>query len=504
MIKVRRALISVWEKRGIADFARELQKLNIEIVSTGKTALLLRRHKIKVKEVSSITAFPEILSGRVKTLHPKVFGGILANKKHPLHLEEISTLGIQPIDMVVVNLYPFTQKMKENLAWTQMLEYIDIGGPSMLRAAAKNFRNVASVSSPSQYKLVLSELKKNRGAISEDVLQKLAESSFYLTKEYDNAIYNYFKGRDTISWNMVEKSSLRYGENPHQKSSLYKKIRSKDLPIKQYQGKTLSYNNYLDINTAMMQVKEFKEPAATVIKHVSICGTAIDKKLASAYKKAYKTDTLSSFGAIVGLNRKVDKDTAHQILRSGFKECIIAPSYSKESLKIFSAKKNMRVLETNFSKDSDYSDIKGTHFGYLVQRRDKLTLDKTKLQVITKKKPTKRQLNDLFFAWKVVKYVKSNAVVVAKNNSVLGLGGGQPSRVGAVKIALDQAKKSTKLAVLASDAFFPHPDSIKLAHRRGIKAIIQPGGSIKDKEVIEACDRYKIAMVFTGIRHFCH
>ncbi len=258
MIKVRRALISVWEKRGIADFARELQNLNIDIISTGKTALLLRRHKIRVKEVSSITAFPEILSGRVKTLHPKVFGGILANKKHPLHLEEISTLGIQPIDMVVVNLYPFTQKVKESLAWTQILEYIDIGGPSLLRAAAKNFRNVVSVSSPSQYKLVLSELKKNQGAIPEGLLRKLAEDSFYLTKEYDNAIYNYFKGRDTISWNMVEKRSLRYGENPHQKASLYKKIRSKDLQLKQHQGKELSYNNFLDIDTAIAQVKEFR------------------------------------------------------------------------------------------------------------------------------------------------------------------------------------------------------------------------------------------------------
>jgi phosphoribosylaminoimidazolecarboxamide formyltransferase/IMP cyclohydrolase len=504
MIKVRKVLISVWEKRGIADFAKELQKLNIKIISTGKTALLLRRHKIKVKEVSSVTAFPEILSGRVKTLHPKVFGGILANKKHPLHLEEISTLGIQPIDMVVVNLYPFTKKMKENLAWTQILEYIDIGGPSMLRAAAKNFRNVASVSSPSQYKLIISELKKNRGAISEDVLRKLAEDSFYLTKEYDNAIYNYFKGRDTISWNMTEKASLRYGENPHQKASLYKKIRSKDLRIKQYQGKELSYNNFLDIDTAVAQVKEFRQPAATVIKHVSICGTATDKKLASAYKKAYKADSLSSFGGIVGLNRKVDKDTASQIIKSGFKECIIAPSYSKESLKIFSAKKNMRVLETNLSQDSDYREIKGTYFGYLVQKRDKLTLDKNEFKVVTKKKPTKRQLEDLIFAWKVVKYVKSNAIVIAKNNAVLGIGGGQPSRVDSVKIALNKAKKSTKLSVLASDAFFPKPDSIKEAYRGGIKAIIQPGGSIKDKDVIEACDRFKIAMVFTGIRHFRH
>ncbi len=504
MIKVRRVLISVWEKKGIADFARELQKLNIEIISTGKTALLLRRHKIRVREVSSLTAFPEILSGRVKTLHPKVFGAILANKKHPLHLEEISTLGIQPIDMVVVNLYPFAQKVKENLAWSQMLEYIDIGGPSMLRAAAKNFRNVAAVSSSSQYKLIIDELKKNQGAISEDLLQKLAENAFYLTKEYDNVIYNYFKGRDTISWNLVEKNKLRYGENPHQKGVLYNKIRSKSLKLKQYQGKELSYNNFLDVDVALSQVKEFKEPAASVVKHVSICGAAVDKKLALAYKKAYQADSLSSFGGIIGLNRKVDKDTANYILKSGFKECIIAPSYSKESLRKFSTRKNMRVLEVDFSLNPDYKDIKGTYFGYLVQRRDRLTLDKSKLSVVTKKKPTQRQLKDLMFAWKVAKYVKSNGIVIAKNGAVLGIGGGQPSRIGAVKIALDKAKKSIKQSVLASDGFFPYQDSIKVAHRRGIKAIIQPGGSIKDKEVIAACDRLGMAMVFTQIRHFRH
>lgn len=504
MIKVRRALISVWEKKGIVELARELQSFNVEMISTGKTALLLRRHKIKVREVSSLTAFPEILSGRVKTLHPKVFGAILANKRHPLHLEEIATLGIQPIDMVVVNLYPFAQKTKENLAWSQMLEYIDIGGPSLLRAAAKNFKNVAPVSSPSQYSAVIAELKKNQGAISEDFLKKMAEAAFFLTREYDNIIYSYLKGRDTISWNLVEKEKLRYGENPHQKGTLYRKIRSKDLNLKQHQGKEPSYNNFLDFDTALAQVKEFKEPAAALIKHVSICGAATDNKLASAYKKAYQADVLSSFGGVIGLNRKVDKETASQVLKSGFKEGIVAPSYSKESLKKFAARKNMIVLEADFSVKFDYKDIKGTCFGYLVQKRDLVAFDKNKLKVVTKKKPTQRQLNDLIFAWKVVKYVKSNGIVLAKNQAVLGIGAGQPSRVGSVKIALDKANRSTKNAVMASDGFFPYPDSIKIACRRGIKAVIQPGGSVKDKEVIATCDRLGVAMVFTGVRHFRH
>lgn len=504
MLKVRRAIISVWEKRGIADFARKLKEFNVEIISTGKTALLLRRHKIAVREVSSLTAFPEILSGRVKTLHPKVFGGILANKRHPLHLEEIAALGIQPIDMVIVNLYPFIQKSREKLALSQILEYIDIGGPSLLRAGAKNFKNVVAVSSPAQYGEVIAELKSNQGAVSEELLQKLAEKAFYLTKEYDNAIYNYFKGREAISWNLIEKRRLRYGENPHQKGVLYKKIRAKDLDFKQHQGKEPSYNNFLDIDTAFNQVKEFKEPAAVLVKHASICGAAVNKKLSLAYKKAYHSDEVSSFGAIVALNRKVDKETAGQILKSGFKECIIAPSYSKETLRKFALKKNMIVLEADISSSFDYQDIKGTSFGYLVQKKGKIDFDKQNFQIVTKKKPTAKQMKDLIFAWKVAKYVKSNAIVAACNGAVLGVGGGQPSRVGAVKIALSKIGKPAGQAVLASDGFFPYPDSIKIAHRHKIKAVIQPGGSIKDKEVIETCNRLGIAMVFTGVRHFRH
>ena len=504
MLRIRKALISVWDKKGIAEFARKLAEFGTEIVSTGKTAALLRRAGVSVKDISNLTSFPEILSGRVKTLHPKVFGGILANKKHPLHMEEIRSLGIKPIDMVVVNLYPFVEKSKENLSWDEMIEYIDIGGPSIIRAAAKNFKNVACISNNRQYKLILNELQKSKGFISEKTLKSLAEEAFHTTKEYDNAICNYFKGKNVMSWNLEQAQSLRYGENPHQNSSLFKVVDFKNVKFKQYQGKTLSYNNFLDLDTAMQQVKEFSEPAAVIIKHASICGVGVDKKLATAYKKAYQIDKISSFGGIIALNRKVDKETACQILASEFKECIVASSYSKEALKIFSAKKNFRVLEADFAQKSDLKDVKTTMFGYLVQSRNSLTLDKNNLKVVTKKKPTQRELKDLIFAWKVVKWVKSNAIVIVKNNSVLGIGGGQPSRVGSVKIALSKVKTSQRLAVLASDGFFPKDDSIKVAYKRGIRAIIQPGGSIKDKDVIEACDKLGISMVFTGIRHFRH
>ncbi|MBD3263965.1 MAG: bifunctional phosphoribosylaminoimidazolecarboxamide formyltransferase/IMP cyclohydrolase [Candidatus Omnitrophica bacterium] len=504
MLKIRKALISVWNKKGIAGLARSLNSLKIEIISTGKTATLLRKNGIPVKKVASLTSFPEILSGRVKTLHPKIFGGILANKKHPLHMEEISGLGIQPIDMVVVNLYPFPQKVKENLSWDEMIEYIDIGGPSMLRAAAKNFKNVACVSRPEDYKMVLSELEKNKGFISADTLKSLAQQAFYLTKEYDNAIYNYFKGKNIISWNLEESQRLRYGENPHQKGALYKNVEKPTLKYKQLQGKELSFNNFLDLDTAFSTVKEFNEAAACVVKHASICGAAIDKKLSSAYRKAYSCDPLSSFGGIVGLNRKVDKETSRQIVKSGFKECIVAPSYSKESLKIFSSRKKLRIIEADFSQRVNFKDVKSTNFGYLIQQRDIHKIDKTKFKVVTRKKPTPREFRDLIFAWKIAKHVKSNAIVIAKNYSILGIGGGQPSRVGAVKIALKGMDKKVKLPVLASDAFFPKEDAIKAACRKGVRAIIQPGGSIKDPDIVELCDKLGISMVFTGIRHFRH
>lgn len=504
MLKIRRALISVWDKKGVVDFAKKLSDLKIEIISTGKTASLLNARAVPVREVSSLTSFPEILSGRVKTLHPKIFGGILANKKHPLHMDEIKNLDIRPIDMVVVNFYPFPEKVKEGLSWEEMVEYIDIGGPALLRAAAKNFKNVAAINGFPQYKLILEELEKNKGFISDETLRKLAQDCFYVTKEYDNSIYNYFRGRSVITWNLEKVSGLRYGENPHQKGALYKLVNGESLKYCQLQGKELSFNNFLDLDSGIGCVEEFSEPAAVIVKHGSICGVGIDKRPASAYRKAYLTDTISSFGGIISLNRKVDKETAAQIMKSEFKEGIVAPSYSKEALKIFSVKKNFRVLEVDTPKKIKLKNIRETQFGYLIQDRNGIILDKNTLNVVTKRKPTEKERKDLMFAWKVAKHVKSNAIVVAKNLSVLGIGGGQPSRVGAVKIALEKTSKFLKGSVLASDGFFPKEDAILLAHKKGIKVIIQPGGSIKDKDIIELCDKLEMTMLFTGIRHFRH
>jgi len=504
MLKIRRALISVWDKTGVVELAKKLAEQGVDIISTGKTASMLRQQGVNAQDVSSLTMFPEILSGRVKTLHPKVFGGILANKKHPLHVEEIKNLGIEPIDMVVVNLYPFPEKRKENLGWDEMVEYIDIGGPSMLRAAAKNYKNVACVSSPAQYKALAREITENKGFISEDTLKDMAQKVFFLTKEYDGCVHDFFSGRDVFNMTMEKAYPLRYGENPHQKADLYAMCDGSSLPFKQLQGKELSYNNFLDLDAAFSCVKEFEEPAAVIVKHASLCGVGAAKKLANAYKNAYLTDTVSSFGGIIGLNRKVDKDTALAIAKSEFKECIIAPGYSKEAMKIFGEKKNLRVVEVDFEKALVYPEVKATAFGYLVQERDMLPLNKDNLKVVTKKKPTPAQMKDLLLGWKIVKFVKSNAVVLTKNSTLLSLGGGQPSRVGSAKIAFEKAIKSLQGASLASDGFFPQTDTVQLAAKKGIKAIIQPGGSIKDADVIKAADKHGIAMIFTGARHFKH
>lgn len=504
MLKIRRALISVWDKKYLIDFAKTLTAFNVEIISTGKTASLLRKSGIPVSEVSSITSFEEILSGRVKTLHPKIFGGILVNKKHPLHMEEIKNLDIQPFDMVVVNLYPFIEKLQDNLTWDEMIEYIDIGGQALLRAAGKNYKNVACLSNCLQYKMVAEELNRNKGFIGEETLKKLAQEAFYLTKEYDNCIFKYFSGQNILSWDLENCYSLRYGENFHQKAGLYKLVHQKNLKFRQIQGKELSYNNFLDFDTAYNCVKEFNEPAAVIVKHASICGAGVDKKLFSAYKKAYLTDTLSSFGAVIGLNRKVDKETARQIIKSGFKECIVAPLYSKEALKLFCAKKNMRVLEVDFTQKNNLPNVRSTAFGFLLQDNDSVTFDKNNFKLVTKRKPTLRELKDVVLAWKVVKHVKSNAIVICKNRCITGIGGGQPSRVDSVKIALDKADKSVKGSILASDGFFPKEDAVNLACRKGVKVLVQPGGSIKDEDIIKLCEELKVTMLFTGFRHFRH
>lgn len=504
MLKIRRALISVWDKKGIVEFARKLSLYNIEIISTGKTASLLRKANIKVIEVSSITSFAEILSGRVKTLHPKIFGGILANKKHPLHMEEIRPLGIEPIDMVVVNFYPFPEKIKEKLLFDEIMEYIDIGGPALLRAGAKNFKNVLCVSSINQYQDVIDELNQNKGFISEDTLRNFAREVFFLTKNYDAIIYNYLLGEEILSLDLKKQFSLCYGENPHQKAELYQPAFDSQPKFHQLQGKLLSFNNIMDFDIAYLSVKNLTYPAASIIKHSSLCGLATADKLYKAYRKAYLVDSLSSFGGIIGLNRKVDKLTAQAIIKSGFKEGVIAPSFSKEALRILSRKKKMRLLEVNEKSLLSGRQLRSSSFGYLIQDNDEITVDKNKLKIVTKRKPTEREMKDLLFAFSVAKYTRSNAIAIVKNLSVLGIGGGQPSRVGAVEIALKNVKRSLKGAVLASDGFFPKEDAIRLAHRKGISAIIQPGGSICDEDIFKLCDNLKIAMVITGLRHFRH
>jgi len=519
MVKIKRALISVSDKTGILDFAKELNKFGVEILSTGGTAKLLRDNNILVKEVSEYTGFPEMLDGRVKTLHPKIHGGLLALRDNPEHMKTLEEHGIGLIDMVVVNLYPFektTQKLGVTIEET--IENIDIGGPSMLRSAAKNHRSVAVICNPERYNQVIEELKKNKGALPEGLLRDLAIEVFSRTSLYDGSIHNYlknyFKGQreetgafpKELSFGFEKIQELRYGENPHQKAAFYRE-KGKTRGIinaKQLQGKELSFNNILDLNSAFELVKEFVKPAAVIVKHNNPCGVGEDKTLDKGYLAAWKCDTLSAFGGIVALNRKMDLTTAKAVAKSGFLECIIAPGFDKEALELFKDKKNLRLLESYDLGPIDEPDFKRVGGGLLLQDKDLQTLDIKNLKVVSKKKPTKQEMESLIFGWKVAKHVKSNAIILTKGTKTVGIGAGQMSRVDSVFIATKKAGKSTAGSVLASDAFFPKEDAIVLAAKYKIKAIIQPGGSIADEAIIKMADKHKIAMVFTGIRHFRH
>jgi len=518
MVKIKRALISVSDKEGILDFAKELKKFGIEILSTGGTAKLLRDNGIDVKEVSEYTGFPEMLDGRVKTLHPKIHAGLLALRSNQEHMKTLKEHNIGLIDMVVVNLYPFEKTTrKPAVAIEEVIENIDIGGPSMLRSAAKNHKDVAVVSNPARYNQIIEELKKNNGALSDRLMRDLAIEVFGLTSHYDGAIYtylkNYFKGRPesigfpaelNLSFEKIQ--DLRYGENPHQKAAFYRengKTRGL-INLKQLQGKELSFNNILDLNAAFELVKEFSSPAAVIVKHNNPCGVAEGQTLDKAYTFAWKCDSLSSFGGIVALNRKLDLKTAKVIVKSGFLECIIAPGFDKETISLFKDKKALRLLELNDLLPVDEPEFKRVSGGLLLQDKDLETLDINNLKVVTKKKPTKKEMESLIFGWKVAKHVKSNAIVLTRATKTVGIGAGQMSRVDSVGIAKIKAGDSSKNSCLASDAFFPKADAVIEAARAGVVAIIQPGGSISDEEIIKACDRYKISMVFTGIRHFKH
>ena len=524
MVKIKRALISVSDKANLGDLVKVLKKHGVEILSTGGTAKMIRDLGVPAKDVSEHTGFPEMLDGRVKTLHPKVHGGLLALRENKEHMETTKKHGIGLIDMVVVNLYPFEKTVaKPGVKLEEAIENIDIGGPSMLRSAAKNHKSVCVVCDPNDYGRIIEEMEKNSGSVSEPLLIELGKKVFARTSAYDAAIYAYLKGPGAGSQGPAEEfpqdlnlkfkklQELRYGENPHQKAAFYKD-ESVDEPSVansvQLHGKELSFNNIIDLNAALEIVKEFDEPAATIIKHTNPCGTATASSLTKAYLDALDCDRLSAFGSIVGFNRPVDMELAKTILKEAdFVECIIAPSYEANALEALRVKKNLRLIEVkNFgTKISKYDkDMKKIVGGLLVQDRDIAHVKESDLKVVTKVKPTKEEVHSLLFGWVVAKHVKSNAIVLCQGTRTVGVGAGQMSRVVSVSIAAEKAGDRSGGSTLASDAFFPKEDGIEQAAKAGVKAIIQPGGSIRDKEVIEMADKLGIAMVFTGVRHFKH
>jgi phosphoribosylaminoimidazolecarboxamide formyltransferase/IMP cyclohydrolase len=518
MVKIKRALISVSDKTGILDLAKELKNQGVEILSTGGTAKLLRENNIPAKEVSDYTGFPEMLDGRVKTLHPKIHGGLLALRENLQHMQTLKEHDIGLIDMVVVNLYPFEKTIaKPNVTIQEVIENIDIGGPSMLRSAAKNHQSVAVICNPLRYSQVIAELRKNNGALPSDLLRDLAIEVFARTSQYDGTIYSYLSSYlnkekaaafpTSIAFNFEKVQDLRYGENPHQKAAFYRTAAQAQglSKIKQLWGKELSFNNILDLNAAVNIVREFQDPAVVFIKHNNPCGVAESPNLLKAYKDAWACDKLSAFGGIVSVNRKIELDLAKLIDKSGFLECVICPGFSAEALGLLKNKKNLRLLELEDLLEKPRGlDFKKVNGGLLLQDEDVLTWDEKLLKVVTKKKPTQKEMQSLIFAWKVAKHVKSNAIILARGTKTVGIGAGQMSRVDSVFISTKKAGKLAIGAVLASDAFFPKEDAIGLAARYKIKAIIQPGGSIADETIIKMADKYRIAMVFTGIRHFRH
>ncbi len=519
MTKIKRALISVSDKEGIVDFAKGLEKMGIEIISTGGTASILIDSGIKVKLISEITNFPEILDGRVKTLHPFIFGGILAQSNNLAHQEQISTHQISPIELVVVNLYPFQRVIsQEKVELDEAVENIDIGGPSLLRAAAKNYQDVAVLIDSQDYPGILDELEKNQGELTLQTKKRLALKVFEHTANYDRIIASFlrksFLGKEDDFPNnfylIGEKVfDLRYGENPHQAGSFYKDLLVKEANLGnmvQLGGKELSYNNLIDLGAALEIIKDFSEPTVVFIKHTNPCGLANAITIEEAYNKAYQGDPTSAYGSIVGINKVVQEELAVIINDTPFVEAIIAPDFQDKALKILKQKKNRRIIKIGDLKRRDRSlkEIKKIPGGFLVQERDLKEIGIQDLKVVTQKEPTWEELEELLFAWKVVKHVKSNAIVLTKGKQTIGIGAGQMSRLDAIKLAILKSEKRSKGAYLASDAFFPFRDDIDEAARGGIKAIIQPGGSIRDKEVIAAANEHNLIMVFTGIRCFKH
>ena len=513
----RRALISVSNKEGVVEFAKELEKLGYEIISSSGTAKVLKENGIKVIEVSEITGFPEIMGGRVKTLHPKIHGGLLAVRDNPEYMKQLEELGIVPIDIVAINLYPFEETVKKGADLDEIIENIDIGGPAMVRASAKNFKYTTIIVDPKDYQLVIDELKEN-GEVSYETRKKLSLKAFRHTALYDSIIASVLNEKFGINEKFPEEFSiplrkkqiLRYGENPHQEGALYiSPVEEDGLNVAESEvlsGKEMSFNNYYDVEGAINLVKEFNEPACVIVKHSNPSGVAVRENLEEAYREALRRDPKSAFGGIVAFNRKVDLNTA-KALTEIFLEVVIAPDFEDEAIDfIKNKKKNLRIVKVkNFDKTPKGFDYRRLSGGLLIQDRD-LELYK-ELKVVSDREPTERELKDLIFAFKVVKHCKSNSVVIAKDGASVGIGVGQQSRVDSLETAIKKAKEfglELKGAVLASEAFFPFRDSVDIAAKEGITAIIQPGGSIRDNEVIEAANEHNIAMIFTGMRHFKH
>jgi phosphoribosylaminoimidazolecarboxamide formyltransferase / IMP cyclohydrolase len=521
---VKRALVSVFDKTGIVDFAKRLAALNIDILSTGGTAKLLRENGIAVRDVSDFTGWPEMLGGRVKTLHPKVHGGLLIRRKSPDDQKQAAEHGIAPIDLVVVNLYPFeATAAKPGLTAEELIENIDIGGPTMLRSAAKNFESVTVVCDPADFARVAKELE-DAGDTAPATRLELARKVFATTSRYDGLINTELERLSAADGQIVlgpkpplpervhlvlrRQQELRYGENPHQAAALY--VPAGRAPeglaaAKQLQGKELSYNNLVDLEAARSLAAEFKEPAAVIIKHNNPCGTAEQATLVDAYIKALACDPVSAFGGVLAFNRVVDAATADQVAKL-FVECIAAPGFAARSKEIFAAKKNLRLLELPAGglEPERELQLKRVLGGVLVQQPDLGELSDNELRTVSKRVPTLEEMHTMRFAWKVAKHVKSNAIVFAKDGATVGVGAGQMSRVDSVKIAVMKAQVPLGGSVVASDAFFPFPDGVEEAAKAGATAVIQPGGSLRDNEVIAAADRLGLAMVFTGIRHFLH
>ena len=519
MTKVSRALLSVSDKSGIVEFARALAALGVQIVSTGGTAKLLEKEGIAVTEVSAYTGFPEMLDGRVKTLHPKIHAGLLARRDDPGHLAALRSAGIQPIDLLVVNLYPFQATVADpDCSFEDAIENIDIGGPALLRAAAKNHAGVGVVVDPADYARVLEEMRSS-GGISEATRFALAKKVFAHTAAYDGAIANYLSsldaGRrrreypDVLSLQFARLQDLRYGENPHQSAALYRDERpvaGSLATCRQLQGKELSYNNIADADAAWECVKSFAEPACVIVKHANPCGVATGASLAAAYEKAFKTDPGSAFGGILAFNRALDRAAAEAASQQ-FAEVIVAPRVEPEAQEVFAKKANVRVLEVPLSHDVQAHDYKRVGGGLLVQTTDAKAVRRDELKVVTKKPPSESQWSDLLFAWRVAKFVKSNAIVFCRDGMTLGVGAGQMSRVDSSRLAVmkaQAAKLSLAGSVVASDAFFPFRDGLDVVAEAGAAAVIQPGGSVRDDEVIAAADERGVAMVLTGVRHFRH